>query len=127
MNRPVLVAVSVAVSASVGFIFGALFEAYNSKKLIAQTITQRDETQKLLGWYEQAFVRTLVLKDLANVKTPDDVEMMKREYRRNGAADVELFRKQAENMKKSGAKHAAIVELEAGISKMEQEYELRAP
>jgi hypothetical protein len=127
MNKPILLTVTISVAAAVGFIFGVMFEDYHGKELVTETIGKHSDVQKLFGWYERAFVKTLVLKDLDSIQTLEDVETIKQEYRRNGASDVSLFRKQVEKMKKDGANHAALAELEAAITKLEQEYGLRLP
>lgn len=127
MSRPIQFAVAIAIACAVGFIFGVLFEDYHGKKQIRDTISQHDSVSELFIWYEMATIDSLVLEDLDNVKSMEELNDLQVKWRRNGASHVNLFREKAEQIRKSGGNVAALQQLEIGINELGQKYGFQAP
>jgi hypothetical protein len=124
LNRPILLAAVVAIGASIGFIFGAMFQDYYSKKLIAETISERDDAGVLLERYDLVLADTLYLKSLAAIQNMTDVQTLRRRIQHTRAVHVQLFREQLESLRRRGATSPALEHLETSVDDLEHQYEL---
>lgn len=50
MNKPILFVVYISVATCLGFILCAMFGAPNTKEIVYESISQRNEIDKLLTW-----------------------------------------------------------------------------
>ena len=85
MNKPIISAVVISVACAVGFIFGFMFnEAYQPEKkdLVITTISQHSKITDILDTYTSIIRFKLILEELENTKSKNDIEALKYKYKK---------------------------------------------
>ena len=120
MNKPILFVLYISIACCIGFIGGIFFGGFYNKNIVAETVTEYNEVQKLMEWYKLIVIDQLQLKDLEAIKNIQDVDSLKEKYKKNGLSHIVLFKEQANIMKKNAPNPSAIVEFEDRVNEIEK-------
>lgn len=76
------------------------FGGFYNQNIVVETVSEYNDVQKLMEWYKLILIDQLQLEDLEAINTIDDVDALKDKCKKNGLAHIELFKEQANIMKK---------------------------
>jgi len=122
MNKPIIFVLYISIACSIGFIGGVTFGDHYKKKVVLETISQRDEILNLMNWHQLIIQDHLALDDLEGVNDMSGLESLKEKYKHNGLSHIYLFREQAIKLKKSAPNPSYILALEANVSDIEKQF-----
>ena len=111
----------------IGFIGGMFFGGFYNQNIVVETVSEYNDVQKLMEWYKLILIDQLQLEDLEAINTIDDVDALKDKCKKNGLAHIELFKEQANIMKKNAPSPSAIVELEDRVNEIEKVFKQERP
>jgi len=120
MNKPILFILYISFACCIGFIGGMFFGNFYNKNIVVETVSEYNEVQKLMEWYKLIVFDQLQLKDLEAINSIHDVDSLKAKYRKNGLSHINLFKEQANIMKKNAPNPSAIVEFEDSVNEIEK-------
>ena len=119
MNKPILNVVYISLACIIGFIGGIEYGVPSNKKLAIETVTQHNEIQKLMSWYELILSNKSNIESLNEMKNIEDIEKTILKRKENGLTHIRLFRKQANRIKKNAPNPEAIIVFEKSVNEME--------
>ncbi len=103
------------------------FGGFYNQDIVLKTVSEYNEVEKLMGWYELIIFDQLKVEDLEAINSIDDVESLKEKYRKNGLVNIELFRELANILKKNAPNPSPIVELENSVNEIEKDFKQKQP
>ena len=99
-KQSVPIALALAISTSVGFACGYAFNSFygEAHSAAAQAVFEAQATQRVLQSYEPIVITSILHKELINVKTMDDVVVLRQKYADSTVRNIDSFERQSSKL-----------------------------